>query len=141
MKKETRAILWIAIAFVAILLVSFIGKKIYRNQMESEIKTNFMQIDDPEFLPIEAQIKGKTIIYQYEAKMPSVYQNINQNMAQFYQHILVSSCLLNREEIHSGVTLIYQFYYSDKPQERLNQPDFLFMEVPISNETCRLVVF
>lgn len=141
-KKETKITIWILIALVAILSIIFIGKNISRNQLESDIKENFMRTSDPYFTPINAKtIALKTIAYEYAAKNQEVYQNANLNLESFYQQILASSCLLNREEVHNGVKMIYRFYFrpNDK-KEALNSADFLFLEVPISNETCRLMI-
>lgn len=142
MKKETKIIVWIIIALIAILAITFIGKKIYRYQLESNIKTAFMRTSDPNFMPVDVKfVSSKTIIYEYSVKDETVYQDVNSHLNAFYQHVLASTCVLNREEIHSGVKMTYRFYFRPVNQTaEINSPEFLFLEVPVSNETCRLIV-
>lgn len=142
MKKETKTIIRILIAIILILSVTFIGKKIYRSLLHSQMKTQFMDANDDYFTPVDLVFLGsKTIIYEYSAKNVDVYHTITTHLDKFYEQILVSSCLTNKEEIHNGVKMIYRYYYrADQNPAPINSPAFLFLEVPVSNETCRLIV-
>lgn len=137
--KERRFLIIVVVGIIFILSIGLIAKRFYRSSLEQTIKQEFIQLEDPNFIHLNAFVSGsKGIEYHFMPKSNAIYQRIMNNQEMFRSTVLFNSCEQNKREIHEGVKMYYKYYYSEGNDAHisLDDPKFLFFEINVSNETC-----
>lgn len=138
---KNKWVYFVAVAILVALSIAPIMKKISQNRLEKQKKREFLAITDPDFIPLDLKlIKSKTIEYDYKPRTAELYHKIQQNKEYFATTMLAESCKQNKKQIQTGIKIQLNYYFDQEhPQNNTNDPQSLFLTIPITNETCRLI--